>query len=537
MFRRATLFRLRADFISTLMQRGQLADMMLFQHFSSIFTSVPGKAVAGATRENEKSKGDSTAPESLKGEFLEKCEMVRTRAAQTPNVTAWFTNDNTAREWTALSHSRESVRATPAEGSDGGRMLLNGSLVVIGGEAQRPPNVKLIASKKDNDTEPLLLLLPFTSREGSVRVNALTNGLLRVELDSAEAFVVASGRSAVDEFTAEQNVLFAAACSGMICRLQEICALHATHASQYDALLIRNQAVQKSLSQMACSQYAVEALQSFVVGCVGNRDESPSLGEAKEAKAMAKDAKSDSRLPLVETIALYMHAKWALTCAVRQCREILCFLPRGMEQKAVPHRSRPDRLIDYTYAQQLLYDEQHILMGLAIGSGAQLEHHIVPLLAESNVTPNMGHSRGDKVSALARHVINSSSNRPRITAAHPYLRLSSDELERDVGDFIQLLGGRQREKTSDATFSLMATQYASEIFASVAVLYRATAALGREGGAPRDWLIAQALCEDSKLRRAQLLRNYKLASAVQRQRSTDPLRTTHPVELLNNVFI
>lgn len=70
---------------------------------------------------------------------------------------------------------------------------------------------------------------------------------MEVQFDHALGKVLCKPNEAPAEIASKQNVLTAAAYSGILRKLQEVCALHATHSMAYDALLIRNKGIQRRL--------------------------------------------------------------------------------------------------------------------------------------------------------------------------------------------------------------------------------------------------------------------------------------------------
>lgn len=471
--RRALLFRSRADFVATLLQKGRLADMMMQQHFAA--------------------QGEKSATVGGDAAMRQRREATKTPAKSNE----WLAT------WCVLPQSRETVRAEAA-GGDSARWTLRGSFTAVAPSGEVPASVRLVAST--NDGAAVVVAVPMAQSGEKVRSGVSGGGGFRtVVLAEAEGSVVTDAGASVDKFDAERNVLAAAACSEMLGKLEEICALHATHTSRYDALLVRNPAVQKRLSQLACARFGVDALSSYVV----------------DARA------EDESIPLVESVALCMYAKRVLAAGVESAREIIY----GTETKqAVPHRSKPERLIDYAYARQLFESERYVLSSLDGSTAAQSMRHFAPLLAQSQMSPN-----ASAQNSLMTLLLGGDNGAVRLVAPHMNLRVSTTALENDIAAMLHRI--REQKKRDDPLFVMAMAQYAAEVFANVAVVYRTTASLSREDdNAPRDWLLAQAFCAESSARRAMILRDLDISTAA--RKAVGKLADlndckTHPVELMN----
>lgn len=573
--RRGFFLRARPDFVAALLTQGRLVDVLLFQHFGAepAITDTNDNNGIGpaATKKDgntdgvkvnasdvEKSSGKAaelttakspvTAP-SQRSLLRERCDAVRTATKRSAHPVVWPVDAGTAAtEWRAPPNSQDHVRV--ALGSDGSnelgrKVVLHGSFIAIAAPGSIPKTMQLLASqecgKEDqvkgtaSNREPLLLSLPMQQAGGHISVSPATGGLCTVTLSGAEAAIVSNSAAAVDAFTAEHNLLAAAASSGMIDRLLEICALHATHAVRHDALLIRNPFVQKALAAMACSRYGIDALTSFVVGC--SADDPSQLAKDTNPVDSKENEVGDARHPpLAECVAVSTYAGQALATALQLTREVINGVLQLDPQGSVPHASKPDRLIDYAYAVRMLRDESQILAALSFRGSLQHQRYIAPLLlhTESGLQGAAGSVSKGIGSSLFMRAISAPSDVPRLVSPHVYLRLSANELEGDVATFLKLL--REGERRRDAAFIRTTAQYVAEVFASVAVLYRATAALTRTGNnAPRDWLLAQAFCGESAVCRAALLRNFEMSKAARTAllSAGNNSGTIHPVELMN----
>lgn len=367
----------------------------------------------------------------------------------------------------------------------------------------------------------IMMLQHFAAASNGAAVDGLTAAVKRqkaewqrVQSPDALRLAVEAGTSAATgadvsgaTATAEDYVLGAAACGGVLAKLEEICALHATHTARYDALLVRNPAVQRRISQLACARLAVDTLSSFVVG-----------------------AAADGPLPLVESVALCMHARHALAAGVKGAREIL----HGCtEEQAVPHSSNLERLIDYAYARQLFESERHVLSRFGGSTAAQSVRHFLPLLAAAKQRDDAANVIGGG-SFIAR-LLESGNGAVRLVAPHINLRVNAAALEKDVEALLYRI--RSQKDREDPLFVLAVAQYTAEIFANVAIMYRATASLSRDDdNASREWLLTQAFCVESAAQRKMFFSDFKVSCAAKKAFSgASGFRdsTTHPVELMN----
>ncbi|RNF26198.1 oxidoreductase [Trypanosoma conorhini] len=498
--RRVLLSRNRVDFVATLLRQGRLADLLMLQHFSS---QRPQEPSAGNAAEESSGGGDGAKLSVAGGArraLLAKTEAVRARAMTQPCM-GWLADAYGAGEWCALSGAQDTVRAVVGA-SDPARAKLRGTFLALGQAGSSPVSVRLAASRESG--EALLLTLPLEQPGERVRSSVVGVGIRAVTLNEAEASVVSDTAAAVDAFAAEQNLLSAAVCSGILGKLEEICALHATHTVRYDGLLVRNPAVQKRLSQLACARFSLEALSSFVATVA-----------------------VEEPLPLVESVALRMHAKHALSAGIRHAREVI----HGTAMlKATPHRSKPERLIDYPYARELFEAELDVIASLGGSCEAASRRYFTPLLAQSEAQVTMGVQ-----SSMAALLVGGGGVSVNLAAPHVNLRVSAVALEEDITTLLQRI--QQQEKREDPLFVKAMAQYSAEVFANTAVVYRTTASLTREeDAAPREWLLTQAFCADSRVRRATIIRDWELSMAARRAvgKASDLSGcTTHPVELMN----
>ncbi|ESL07134.1 hypothetical protein TRSC58_05183 [Trypanosoma rangeli SC58] len=496
--RRVLLFRNRVDFVATLIQQGRLADMLMLHHFSS---QGPQATPAGNAAEGSSGSGTnvSVAGDARRA-LLARSEAVRAKAMTLPCM-GWLADAYGAGEWCALSESQDMVRAV-VSANDPTRATLGGTFLALVQEGRSPASVQLAASKESG--EALLLTVPLEQSGEKVCSSIVGGGLRTVTLKEAEASVVSDAAAAVDAFAAEQNIISAAVCRGILGKLEEICALHATHTTRYDALLVRNPAVQKRLSQLVCARFSLEALSSFVA-----------------------TAAVDEPLPLVESVALRIHAKHALSAGIRHARDVI----HGTAMlKASPHRSKPERLIDYPYARQLFDAEPDVISSLGGSCEAAMRRSFTPLLAHSQAQVPMGVQ-----SSMAAVLVGGSSLSVNLVAPHVNLRVSAASLEEDITTLLQRI--QEHKNRTDPLFVKAVAQYSAEVFANTAVVYRATGSLTREDDtAPRDWLLTQAFCADSSARRSAILRDWEVSSVARKAvgKVTDLSGcTTHPVELAN----
>ncbi|ORC85136.1 uncharacterized protein TM35_000371090 [Trypanosoma theileri] len=526
---RVLLARNRVDFVATLLQQGRLADMLMLRHFTA-----PGTKVS--LEELKEESSGTPVKETARHALLKKREAVYAKAMSVPN-TAWMSAAATAcgtkEECCALSQSRETVRAT-VNSSDPTRVTLNGTCFTAVEEKNLPASLRLAASCENGDA--VMLTVPFAQSGERVQSYAVGGGLRAVQLCGAEGSIVADA-AAVDEFTAEQNVLAAAACSGVLRRLEEICARHATNTARYDALLVRNPAVQKRLSQLASARFGVEALSSFVTG------HDPAM-VAADTNTNSTDStvhhESEKYTPsLVESVALCMFAKHVLAEGVAHAREITRYTELTQKQ---PHNSKPECCIEYTYAAELFGCERQLLSSMGGGTAMQGMRYIAPLLTQQ---PHTQQEQGTNPftnipELITSYVLGAENSSVRLAAPHVNLQVSTARLEKDISLMLHRIRQHHKQhKTQrvDPLFVMAIAQYAAEVFANVAVVYRTTASLSREDpSGPRNWLLAQSFCSESNARRIRVLQEWDLSVSARRALSKagnlDEC-TIHPVELMN----
>ncbi|KAH9599870.1 hypothetical protein LSM04_000100 [Trypanosoma melophagium] len=532
--RRLSLARNRVDFVATLLQQGRLADMLMLRHFTALGTKV-------SLQELKEETGGTTVKETAGHTLLKKREAVYAKAMAVPN-TAWLSAAATAcgtkEECCALSQSRDTVQAS-VNPSDPTRVTLNGTCFTAVEEKSLPASLRLAASCENGGA--VMLTVPFAQSGDKVQSYAVGGGLRAVQFCKAEASIVGDA-AAVDVFTAEQNVLAAAACGGVLRRLEEICARHATNTVRYDALLVRNPAVQKRLAQLASARFGVEALSSFVTG----HDPSIISVPTHTTDSTVVEASEKYTPSLVESVALCMYAKHALAEGLAHAREITHYTALTHTRS---HKSKPESPIEYTYAAELFGCERQLLSSIGGGMAMQGMRYIAPLLAQQQQQQQQQQKQqqeqgtspfGNIQELLTSYVLGAENSTVRLAAPHVNLQVSTARLEKDISLMLHRIRQHHKQQKTervDPLFVMAISQYTAELFANVAVVYRTTASLSREeSNGPRNWLLAQSFCAESTARRTRVLQEWDLSVAARRalgKANNFDECTIHPVELMN----
>ncbi|KPI88473.1 hypothetical protein ABL78_2435 [Leptomonas seymouri] len=350
-------------------------------------------------------------------------------------------------------------------------------------------------------------------------------GMLHVRLDGAEA--IRNESLSAKQVAGYQHVLTATAYSAILSKVEEICALHATNTIRYDALLIRNPAVQMRLAQLSCFRYGIDCLADYVVG-------DPEVEEGAEAEAFLDTFSALLHMPLVESMALNIYAERALMDGMDGMWEVVRDTPLV---KAVPHRSAPGKTIDYPYLSKLLHSSKYVLTASDGSMEEQALTFLGPLLSHGG---SFGRSGDGGLTGMLQSLMGLTSGHSyggvRLAAPHVNLSGMAKQLEQDVAKLLHLISS-ETDKT-EPIFVICAAQYISEVLANLAVIYRCTAALNvdEEGRGHREWLLAQAFGGSSAVRRQRLLDEYGMArSATKVLRKSKDLDSysTHPIELMN----
>ncbi|KPA73198.1 putative mitochondrial hypothetical protein [Leptomonas pyrrhocoris] len=354
----------------------------------------------------------------------------------------------------------------------------------------------------------------------------LVNGMLRVRLDGAEA--IRNEALSARQVAGYQHVLTATAYSAILRKVEEVCALHATNTVRYDALLLRNPAVQMRLAQLACFRYGIDCLTDYVVG-------DPEVEEGEEAEEFFSSFSALLQMPLIESMALNIYAERALMDSVDGMWEMVRDTPLV---KAVPHRSNPEKMIDYPYLAQLLNSSKYVLTASDGSMEEQALAFLSPLLSHGGAFGSGGSGGGltNLLQGLAGLTRGHSYGGVRLAAPHVNLAGMARQLEHDVARLLHMIS-TAKDKT-EPMFVICVAQYISEVLANLAVIYRCTAALNvdEDGRGHREWLLAQAFGGSSAVRRQRLLDDYSMScSAAKVLRKSKDLDnySTHPVELMN----
>jgi hypothetical protein len=382
-------------------------------------------------------------------------------------------------------------------------------------------------TKTSAEETPTYVIASVRLDQPGVVEKKLVNGMLRVRLDSAEA--VRNEAISAKQVAGYQHVLTATAYSAILRKVEEICALHATNTVRYDALLLRNPAVQMRLAQLSCFRYGIDCLTDYVVG-------DPEVEEGEEAEEFFNNFSTLLQMPLIESMALNIYAERALMDGMDGMWEMVRDTPLV---KAVPHRSNPSKVIDYPYLSQLLNSSKYVLTASNGSMEEQALAFLAPLLAHGGAFGSSGGSDGG-LSGMLKGLMGLTGGHSYggVHLAAPHVNLSNiaKQLERDVARLLHMISSEK--KKTEPVFVICAAQYISELLTNMAVIYRCTAVLNvdEEHRGHREWLLTQAFSGASAMRRQRLLDDYRMSrSAVKVLRKSKDLDnySTHPVELMN----
>lgn len=540
----------RKDIVELLVRQGRLADIQLLNYFTIQLdrevrdgpTATPaarekeGSAVTTKTEEPPLDSQSRGGKKAAWNSFMEARRAVR-RLAATQGPTAWLGEVYGAGErWTSpfSAATRATARRISAEAPD--QLRVSGAATAVGshGPSATSPlpksiqvSVKLLDSDGDNGrgagagaTSAVYVTASVPLDQPGVVEKKLVNGVLKVTLNGAAGTLCAE--TSPRQMAAYQHVMVSTAYSGILERLEKVCGLHATHQNTYDALAIRNPAVQMRLAQLACYRYGVDCLSAYVVG-------NAAVEEGEEQLDANKGGVLD--IPLVESMALNIFAERALMDSLDGAWALVRETPLVT---AVAHRSKPEKMIDYPYIQSLLESSKYLLTS---SDGTMEEQAIAfmgPILAKDGASHHL--PQDGLVQRLLGMAAGQRHTSVRLASPHVNLSMVAAELENDIGKLLQLIATENSRE--DHTFIISVSQYMSEVMANLAVVYRCTAALNidEEGRGHREWLLTQAFSSASRARRQRLLDDYTMyrsAATVLRKAKALDNYSTHPVELMN----
>ncbi|KAK7194475.1 hypothetical protein NESM_000364300 [Novymonas esmeraldas] len=546
--------RARTDVVELLVRQGRLADVQLLNFFSAqLNREVAAAATETATAAAAAAAAAAATVTASAGAEAQTCgsrtrawtdldastEAVR-RLVNTESPVAWLKEVfGAGDEWSSSYLSAATAVATRASDGDAATLTATGVATAVGsghsstaaGAAAPalPKSIRVVLRLESSGgaatAAPQYVTASVPLDQPGVVERTLVQGVLQVRLSNAKATHHAS--LSAEQVASYQHTLTATAYSAILQRVEEVCALHATHTVRYDSLLIRNPATQMRLAQLACFRYGISCLTDYVVG-----DRHAADGDA------AADLPAQLQLPLVESMTLNVYAERALLDGIDAAWEMVRDTPLVA---AVPHRSNAAKKINYPYLSQLFHTPKYLLASSTGSMEEQAMTFLSPVLAQCGHHGGSGGGGdgagvGDLLQRVMGLTAGSSYGGVRLAAPHVNLAGVTKALEEDIATLLNMMVS-QKDK-SEPNFVLCAAQYISEVFASLAVVYRCTAALNidEEGRGHREWLMAQVFGSASAVRRRRILDDYTMARAastvIQRSKSLDSY-ATHPIELMN----
>ena len=320
-----------------------------------------------------------------------------------------------------------------------------------------------------------------------------------VTCNDAPCEIVAQEASPVDvgnQMLSKGRVATASGFAGVMSHLALLATRHATSTARYQTLLVYNHAVQRRISEVTSGAYGVEALASYVA-VHGN------VEEASLLKILAAQH---------------------LTTALNNVDEVLSF-----QTLDGPHRSNEKIIVDRSFV-NTLRGELPLYTQLD-GTNLDIAKFVtVPLM--EGAAKRGGGSGGSAFDALW------GNGQAKLSNPHVNLQSSAKVIEEDVAALMKLLHTAKQPAKSDLIIQLTAA-YTAELFASVATVYRASAAMSNDETAAGHWELAQVFCDVSHRRRMTMIHNVKtmqLAKSKVGLIHDDIIQkhTTHPTVLANS---
>ncbi|KAG5486161.1 hypothetical protein LSCM1_07278 [Leishmania martiniquensis] len=418
---------------------------------------------------------------------------------------------------------------TAVPSGEGGEHRQHSSSSATAAAHALPTSIRVVLRLEGGEeATPKYVTASVPLEQSGVVTKRLVNGVLHVHLANADAVQCES--LSAEQVASYQHVLTATAYSAILRKLGDVCALHATNTTRYDALLLRNPAVQMRLAQLACFRYGIDCLTGYVVG-------DPEAADGDETAELMSSFTERLEIPLIESMMLKIYAERALMDGMDGAWEVVRDTPLVA---AVAHRSNPAKIIDYPYLAELLNSSKYLLVSSNGSMEEQSMALLHPLLSHGHSFGKGASSSGTGVASMLQSLMGLTSGHGyggvRLAAPHVNLAGMSKTLERDTS---KLLGVLASEKGKlEPTFVICVAQYISEVLANLAVIYRCTAALNadEEGRGHREWLLAQAFGSASAMRRQRIMDDYTMSRAaadvIKKGQSLDHY-STHPVELMN----
>ncbi|CAJ1986257.1 protein of unknown function - conserved [Leishmania donovani] len=430
---------------------------------------------------------------------------------------------------TAVGSGYMQTARTTAAGSEGGQHRHHGSSSATTAAHALPKSIRVVLRLEGGeDATPKYVTGCVPLDQPGVVEKKMVNGMLQVRLNNAD---VAQFESlSVEKVASYQHVLTATAYSAILRKMGEVGALHATNTVRYDALLIRNPAVQMRLAHLACFRYGIDCLTDYVVG-------DPAVVDGDEAAELISSFSEQLQIPLIESMVLKIYAERALMDGMDCMWEMVRDTPLVA---AVAHRSNPAKMIDYPYLAELLNAPKYLLTSWNGSMEEQAMAFLHPLLSQAGLFGSgAGGSRagiGGVLQGLIGLTTGYSYGGVRLAAPHVNLAGMSKTLELDVAKLLNVIASEKGKL--EPMFVISVAQYISEVLANLAVIYRCTAALNidEEGRGHREWLLAQAFGGASAVRRQRIMNDYMMSRAatslIKKRKSLDNY-STHPIELMN----
>lgn len=445
------------EFASTLLQSGRLADLSILNHFMEVATPLPSKAHKEATAASSE-----------------------TVILHDPR--AWvgpvFGQDG------CMYVSPEAQGKLNATRNSSGQFVVSGTVSAVCCDASQ--SAAAVATMEDGKAG--YFKFSVDSASSSVKSSPQRSGLqCKLDLASHPCQHIAAlpdGKS-VAEYTSEglftKRIAFCYNVSKILESLQHVCALHASSAARYDALLLKDQQAQKTVAQLQCLRFGIDAATSYA----------ESSGHAGDA-AMAR-----------------LYAGCALQTASSAAKMLLGTL---VALKDGHHTANPEINIPYRY----VGDVAVLAPDLANLDGSTMdvaEWAIGDLLTGKHAAVAIMGAKANPLSQLG-----GSGRVVRLTSPHLNLSITSQSIEKDATSLLQMLSKKISKSASKGTpaepmLVSAVGQYVSELFACTTAIYRTTASLqaDEEGGtAQRHWLWTQGLCDLSRSRRARILQQLQL---------------------------
>ncbi|GET86017.1 hypothetical protein, conserved [Leishmania tarentolae] len=430
---------------------------------------------------------------------------------------------------TAVGNNNAATERTTAVGGEGGQHRHHGSSSATTAAHALPKSIRVVMRLEGGeDATPKYVAGSVQLDQPGVVAKRMVNGVLQVRLNNAD--VVESESLPTEKVAGYQHVLTATAYSAILHKMGEVAALHATNTVRYDALLIRNPAVQMRLAQLACFRYGIDCLTDYVVG-------DPEVGDGNEATELFSSFSEQLQIPLIESIVLKIYAERALMDGMDCMWEMVRDTPLVA---AVAHRSNPAKAIDYPYIAELFNSSKYLLTSLSGSMEEQSMTFLRPLLSQGGLFGNGASGSGAGIGGMLQSLIGLTTGHNygsvRLAAPHVNLAGMTKTLELDVAKLLNVIASEKGKL--EPTFVISMAQYISEVLANLAVIYRCTAALNidEEGRGHREWLLAQAFGGASAARRQRIMSDYMMSRAatnvIKKSKNLDNY-STHPVELMN----